>query len=122
MAVAVLKFGPFQGAWVFGWNLVGGETGLPAFVAPWLDTTVAVYGVFATGNVQLEGAIHGGDTDLTTLTYHLLRDALGAVISGKVALYCEAIQQHVTHIRPVATTITAVSVRLICTAPRALAG
>jgi hypothetical protein len=118
MSVALRKFGPFQGAWVFGWDLASGEVGLPALVAPWGDKTVQVYGTFATGNVQLEGAIHGGELDLTTPTYTILRDLPGQAISGKTALYCETIQQHVTHIRPVATTITAVSIRIICTAAR----
>jgi hypothetical protein len=118
MAVTLLKFGPFQGTWIFGWNLASGEIGLPALVAPWGDKSVQISGVFATGNVQLEGAIHGGAEDATPPVYTILRDLPGAAISGKVALYCETIQQHVTFIRPVATTVTLVSIRIICTAAR----
>jgi hypothetical protein len=114
MATTLLKFGPFQGTWIFGWDLASGEVGFPANVAAWADKTVQIYGTFATGALSLEGAL-----DPTTPIYTVLRDLPGAAISAKVAAYLEAIQQHVTFIRPVATTITAVSVRIICTAARA---
>jgi len=113
MAVAYFRKGPFQGAVIFCWDLVAGETGTAALVAPWADKTVQIGGTFSTGAVQLEGAL-----DPDTPVYSLLRDIPGNAISGKTALYCEAIQQHVTLIRPVATTITAVTVRLICMAAR----
>jgi hypothetical protein len=113
MAVAPIDFGQFQGVRVIGWDLVSGETGLPFHVAPWPDKTVQIYGAFGTGNIQIEGAI-----DPVNPSYIVLTDVAGAAISAKVAVYCRAIETHCTLIRPVGTTITAVSIRIICSARR----
>lgn len=117
MATAVIKKGPFQGAWVFGWDLAAGETGLAANVSAWADKTLQIYGTFSTGALSVEGAL-----DPDTPIYTVLRDLPGNAISGKTAAYLEVIQQHVALIRPVATTITAVSVRIICMAARTRTG
>lgn len=113
MAVTPIVKQTYQGVWVFGWDLVSGETGTPILVAPWPDKTVQIYGTFATGAIAIEGAL-----DRVTPTYIVLRDLTGAAISAKTAAYCEAIQQHCVLIRAVATTITAVSVRIVCSAAR----
>jgi hypothetical protein len=113
MAVAPIDFGQFQGVRVIGWDLVSGETGLPFHVAPWPDKTVQIYGTFGTGNIQLEGSI-----DPLIPVFTVLTDVAGAAISAKVAAYYRAIETHCALIRPVATTISAVSVRVICSARR----
>jgi hypothetical protein len=113
MAVAPITKQSYQGVWVFGWDLVAGETGTAILVAPWPDKTVQIYGTFSTGALSIEGAL-----DRANPTYIVLRDVPGQAISAKTAAYCEAVQQHCVLIRPVATTITAVSVRIICSAAR----
>jgi len=37
VAVAYFRKGPFQGAVIFCWDLVAGETGTAALVAAWAD-------------------------------------------------------------------------------------
>lgn len=122
MAVTLLDFGSFSGGRIFGWDLAAGETGLPALVVAWPDVTAQIYGTFATGAVELQGSCHAGPgpvlADPSTVTYFVLRDVPGNLITAKTAAYGEAIQQHPRLIRPVATTVTAVSIRLVCTAAR----
>jgi len=122
MAVTLIDFGSFEGGRIFGWELVSGETGLPAVVVAWPDVTVQLYGTFGSGTIELQGSCHAGPgptlADASTVTYFALRDLLGNAITAKAAAYGEAIQQHPRLIRPVATTVTAVSVRLVCTAAR----
>lgn len=113
MAVTPIAKRSFQGGWVLGWDLVSGETGTAINVAAWPDKTVQISGTFSTGAVSIEGAL-----DLITPVYAPLRDLPGNAVTAKTALYMEVLQQHVVLIRAVATTVTAVSIRILCTAAR----
>lgn len=116
MATTLLEYGPYQGVRVFGWDLASGETGDAAMVAPWPDKTVQIYGMFNTGNIQIEGSLD--PVSDATPTYKVVRDTNLNLIATITAAYLEAVQPHCVFIRPVATTITAVSIRIICSAAR----
>lgn len=113
MATTLLKFGPFQGVWIFGWDLVSGETGDAIVCGHLSDKTIQIYGTFDTGAVSLQGAC-----DPTSPTYLPLRDARDVAITAIAANYMELCVQNPYLIRAVATTVTAVSVRIVGMASR----
>mgnify|MGYP001564779733 CR=1 FL=1 len=113
MATARVRRGPFQGAWVLGWDLASGETGDAIECGHLPDKTIQIYGTFATGGVSLEGAC-----DSVAPEWTALRDAAGNAITLITAEYMELCQQNPLLIRAVATTITAVSIRIVATAAR----
>lgn len=122
MATTLLDFGSFSGGRIFGWDLASGEVGLPAMVVAWPDVTVQVYGNFGTGAIEMQGSCHAGAgpvlADASAVTYFVLRDLGGTLMAAKTVAFAEAVQQHPRLMRPVGTTITAVSIRIVCTAAR----
>lgn len=113
MAVALRKWGPFQGTVIYGWDLASGETGTPT---PWVgqfpDKSVHIYGTFNSSNITIQGKM---DNDGVTWTSVPDTSEVAIVETADIIV---VLGPNVGFVRPVAGTVTAVSVRLICSAAR----
>lgn len=84
------------------WTLASGETGEALAMSQFADKTVQVFGTFSTGSVSLEGSMDG--TNWAALT----NDGTNALTFTGGAI--KSIMENPRFLRPVATTVTSVTV------------
>ena len=109
---------PHQGrCWAVQWVLESGDSGVPWARPDLPDKPLQVTGTFAAGVVQVEVALHPDAP-----VYAVAKDANSVPMSGIAAAYLEAVQPGATLVRPVATTVTTVTVVCLGSAARSSGG